>query len=144
MGERHEYRTAVRWDGQRRGTLTSPGLAEMAVATPPEFPGGHPGIWSPEHLYVASVEVCIMTTFLAIAENSKLAFSQYASSAEGILEKTDAGYRVTEITVCPRITIGDEAMRDRAARAIEKAEKACLISNSMKTIVHLKAEIVVS
>jgi peroxiredoxin-like protein len=144
MGERHEYRTTVRWDGQRKGTLGAPGLGEIAVATPPEFPGGHPGIWSPEHLYVASVEVCVMTTFLAIAENSKLEFTHYSSSAEGILEKTETGYRMTEITVKPRIVIREDAAREKAARAIEKAEKVCLISNSMKTVVRLQAEIVVA
>ncbi|MBN1836184.1 MAG: OsmC family protein [Spirochaetales bacterium] len=143
MAERHEYRTSVRWEAERKGALSAPGLPDLTVATPPEFPGGHPGIWSPEHLFVASAEVCIMTTFLAIAANSKLEFKQYSSSAEGILEKTDSGYMFTEITVKPRVVISDEAQRDRTLRILEKSEKACLISNSMKTAVHLQPEVVV-
>lgn len=66
--EKHIYKTNLRWESNRRGVLSAPGLPDLAVATPPEFPGGHPGIWSPEHLFVASAEVCVMTTFLAIGE----------------------------------------------------------------------------
>jgi len=143
MAERHEYHTSVRWGSQRKGTASSSDLPDLAVATPPQFPGGHPGIWSPEHLFVASAEVCIMTTFLAIAENSKLEFKEYSSTAEGILEKTDSGYMITEITVAPRLVIADEGARDRALRILEKSEKACLVSKSMKTTVHLKPEVIV-
>jgi organic hydroperoxide reductase OsmC/OhrA len=143
MAERHEYHTSVRWEAQRKGVARAPGLPDLTVATPPEFPGGHPGIWSPEHLFVASAEVCIMTTFLAIAENSKLEFKEYSSTAEGVLEKTDSGYMFTEITVAPRVVIADESARDRAMRILEKSEKACLISKSMKATVHLKPEVTV-
>jgi peroxiredoxin-like protein len=139
--EKHTYRTSVRWDGERRGTLSSPGLPAQAVATPPEFPGGHPGIWSPEHLFVAAAEACLMTTFLAIAENSKLAFVSYGSEAEGTVEKTDQGYMVTKIAIRARVTIKDEAARDRAKRIVEKAELACLVSKSMKTPIALEVEV---
>ncbi len=141
--EKHTYRTAVRWDTQRRGTLSSPGLPDLPVATPPEFPGGHQGIWSPEHLFAAAAEVCLMTTFLAIAENSKLAFSSYASEAEATVEKTDQGYMVTKISLRARVVIKDEALRDRAKRIVEKAEQACLISKSMKTPIALEVEVTV-
>jgi len=141
-GETHVYKTGLRWEAQRRGVLSSPGLPDLPVATPPEFPGGHAGIWSPEHLFVASAEVCLMTTFLAIAENSKLEYLEYRSQAEGTVEKTDQGFMVTGITIRPRVTVKDPALRERALRIIEKAEKACLISKSMKTPVTLQAEVV--
>ena len=116
MAERHVYHTTVRWRERRRGTLGSPDLPPLDIATPPEFPGGHPGIWSPEHLYVAAAEACLMTTFLAIAENSKLEFSEYSSQAEGTLEKTEEGMMITEIVLKPRLVIKDEGARDRALR----------------------------
>jgi organic hydroperoxide reductase OsmC/OhrA len=141
--EKHVYGTSLRWDSQRRATLSSAGLPDITVATPPEFPGGHPRIWSPEHLFVAAAEACLMTTFLAIAENSKLEYTAYTSRAEGILEKADQGFMITRITLRPRIVITDAAARDRAIRIIEKAEQHCLISKSMKTVVTLEAEVVV-
>jgi len=47
----------------------------LDVATPPQFPKGIERVWSPEHLFTAAVNSCLMTTFLSIAENSKLEFN---------------------------------------------------------------------
>ena len=141
--ESHLYKTSLRWESQRRAKLSSAGLPDLSVATPPEFPGGHPGVWSPEHLFVAAAEACLMTTFLAIAENSKLDYLEYSSNAEGLLEKTEQGFMITRITIRPRIVIRDATARDRAQRVIEKAEQHCLISKSMKTSVTLEAEVVI-
>ncbi len=141
--ESHTYTTSLRWTAERRGTLSPEGLPQLEVATPPEFPGGHPGIWSPEHLFVAAAEACLMTTFLAIAANSKLAFKEYSSRAEGRLEKTADGFRITKIVLRPRLVITDAAAADRAKRILERSEQLCLISRSMKTEVSLEAEVVV-
>ncbi|RYD87166.1 MAG: hypothetical protein EOP50_21205 [Sphingobacteriales bacterium] len=66
----HYYDVAVAWEAGRHGTLSSPVLHDrITVATPPEFAKGEAGTWSPEHLLVAAVNSCLMTTFLAIAEN---------------------------------------------------------------------------
>ena len=139
--EKHTYTTSLKWVSQRKGTLSPDGLPELSVATPPQFPGGHPGIWSPEHLFVAAAEVCLMTTFLAIAETSNLEYTEYSSQAEGLLEKTEQGYMITEIVIRPRVVIKDPAALDRARRIIEKAEQHCLISKSMKTRVRVEADV---
>ena len=142
--EKHVYKTSLRWESQKRGKLSPAGLPELSVATPPEFPGGHPGIWSPEHLFVAAAEACLMTTFLAIAENSKLEYQEYSSEAEGLLEKTDQGFMITEITIRPRVVIKDPSAAERARRIVEKAEQHCLISKSMKTRVGIEPDVVIA
>jgi peroxiredoxin-like protein len=142
--ERHVYRTSVKWTSDRRGVLSAGGLPSLEVATPPEFPGGLPGLWSPEHLYTAAAEACLMTTFLAIAENSKLSFAAYQSEAEGTMEKTETGFLMTRIVLRPKVVVVDASQVDRARRILEKAEKHCLISNSMRARVELEAEVVVA
>jgi len=145
MDNLHFYNIDLRWEQGRRGTLTSPDLTNpITVATPPEFPKGEPNIWSPEHLYVAAANSCLMTTFLAIAENSKLDFISFDSSATGKLEKADGMFMITEIELKPKVILRDEKDRERALRIIEKSEKACLISNSMKSKIVLLPEIVIS
>ncbi len=141
--EKHTYHTSVRWEGERRGTLSSGELREIEVATPPEFPGGHPGLWSPEHLYTAAAEICLMTTFLAIATNSKLEFKDYSSQAVGTLEKTEGGFQMTEILLRPKVVVGSAELIETTKRLLDKAEKHCLISNSMKTRVRIEPEVVV-
>lgn len=136
--EKHTYNLALTWKEGRIGEMTSPELpTKIEVATPPEFDKGVPGIWSPEHLYTASVLSCFMTTFLAIAEYSKLEFSSFDCGAVGVLEKVDGKFLMTEITLSPVLKINDETKIDRALRILEKSEKACLISNSIKTEVKL-------
>lgn len=125
------YQTSVKWTEQRKGMISCAGKPDVEVATPPEFKG-HENIWSPEDLFVASANVCLMTTFLAVAERAGLAFSSYESTAEGQLELVEGKFQFTAITIRPSITLklgGDAA---KAKELIEKAERNCLISNSMK------------
>lgn len=71
--ETHYYNVDANWNTGRKGKLCSPELDTsicIEVATPPAFPKGIAGIWSPEHLFTASVNSCLMMTFLSIAENS--------------------------------------------------------------------------
>jgi organic hydroperoxide reductase OsmC/OhrA len=140
---KYTYMTDLSWTGERRGQMTSPGLPDLEVAAPPEFKG-HEGIWTPEHLFVGAIGSCFMTTFLAIAELSKLEFVAFATSAEGRLEKVEGiGLQITEVLLRPRLVLRRPEDRDRALRILEKAEKNCLISNSATSRVKLEPEILV-
>lgn len=142
MTDAHYYQVAVEWNSDRKGTMTSNVLPQkIEVATPPEFANGIPNIWSPEHLLVAATNSCLMTTFLAIAENSKLEFTAFNSNAIGKLEMIDGKYMISEIELMPVLTIKDEATKDRAERILHKSEKACLISNSIKSTIIFKPTI---
>lgn len=141
MENRYFYTTEVEWTGERHGALTAPLLPNLAVDAPPEFKG-HDGAWTPEHLFVASVSSCFMTTFLSIAENSKLEFKRFSVGSRGKLEKVDAeGFIMTEITLSPKLEIINERDLQRASRILEKAGKHCLISNSMKSHINLEPQI---
>ena len=136
MAQEHFYEVSLEWDSERKGTMTSPVLNDsIEVATPPEFPKGMAGIWSPEHLLVAAVNSCLMTTFLAIAENSKLNYSAFSSKAVGKLEVVEGKYMISEITLMPTLTISAEDQKERAGRVLQKSEAACLISNSVKSTI---------
>jgi organic hydroperoxide reductase OsmC/OhrA len=82
-----------------------------------------------------------MTTFLAIAEYSKLEFIKFSCNAEGILEKIDGKYLMTKIILKPELTIAELDKMERAQRILEKSEAACLISNSIKSEIELKSVI---
>jgi peroxiredoxin-like protein len=141
MEDKYFYSTEVEWTGERKGDLRAPVLPQLEVDAPPEFKG-HDGVWTPEHLFVASVNSCFMTTFLAIAENSKLDFVSFKADAEGKLEKLEGqGFVMTEITLHPQLLISHARDAERAGRILEKAERACLISNSIKTETKLEPEI---
>lgn len=140
----HTYKVGLNWLGDRKGEIFSPELnSKIEVATPPQFPKGIEGIWSPEHLYTAAVNSCFMTTFLSIAENSKLQFSEFSCDAEGTLDLVEGKYLMTEVLLRPHLKLVNEADREKAERILQKSEKACLISNSITAKVHLLTEVLV-
>jgi peroxiredoxin-like protein len=138
----HHYEVKLNWKSERKGLMSSPALnSDIEVATPPEFPKGIPGVWSPEHLLVAAVNSCLMTTFLAIAENSKFEFINFESSANGKLEKVDGKLMISEIVLAPVLTLSREADKEKAIRILQKSEAACLISNSVKSSIIFQPKI---
>ena len=97
MSDQHKYQVKLNWLEDRKGVIQSEVLdSKIEVVTPPEFPKGIEGKWSPEHLFVAAVNSCFMTTFLAVAENSKLDFSAMECNAVGTLDKVEGKYQITE------------------------------------------------
>ena len=137
------YENGIKWTGEKKGLLSVPGLPSLQVATPPEFEG-HEGFWSPEQYFVAAVNACVMTTFLAIARLSKLEFESYQAQAIGKLDKPEGqGLQITEIILRPELVITHSKDLERARRLLEKAEKQCLISNSSKAVVRLEPRVLV-
>lgn len=149
--DKHSYNVNISWTQDRKGMMCSPELQIkqaneancIEVATPPEFDKGIPNIWTPEHLFTAAVSSCLMTTFLAIAEYSKLEFISFKCSSKGILDKVDGKFVMSEVLLFPEVIITDENQRDRAERILEKSEKACLISNSITSKVTMESKITV-
>lgn len=142
--ESHIYNVNLNWVADRIGEVSSPELlVQIDIATPPQFPNGVEGVWSPEHFFTAAVNGCFMATFLAIAENSKLEFSNFKCHAEGKLEKNDGKYLMTEIVLKPELTIVNQSDKEKAERILIKSETACLISNSIKSKVTLDIKIYV-
>lgn len=143
--EPHYYNVDIAWNSDRKGMMCSPELSAetdgsgcIEVATPPEFPKGIPGIWSPEHLFTASVSSCLMTTFLAIAENSKLDFISFRCGSKGKLEQVDGKWMMTEVLLEPVVVVQEEGSIDKAMKVLQKSEINCLISNSIKATVVMK------
>ena len=142
----HIYNVNVAWSKDRQGIMCSPELTMsngscIEVATPPEFPKGIPGIWSPEHLFTAAVASCFMTTFLFVAENSNLSFRSFHCTAKGKLEKIEGKFMMTEVVLEPVLVILRKEDQEKALRILMKSEEACLITNSIKAAVTMNADV---
>lgn len=134
------YETTVTWKEEKKGLLCSFGKETIKIATPPEFQG-HEGMWTPEDLFVASVNVCIKTTFLHYAQKNNFEFLSYESKAEGVLERVEDQFLFSEIKVIPKIAVKSNTQIQKAKELITLAEKNCLISNSIKSKVEVIPEI---
>jgi peroxiredoxin-like protein len=145
MAEIHStYPFSVRWQGGKRGLASAPdGLPDIEVASPPEF-GGPGGRWTPEHLFVGAATSCWLTTFLAVAELSRLELAAVEAAGEGVVERgDDRRFSITRIVLRARVTVRRELDRERALRLIQKAEESCLVARSMRVAVVLEPEVAV-
>ncbi|MES2520719.1 MAG: OsmC family protein [Bacteroidota bacterium] len=140
----HSYEVNLQWDSERKGTLSSPVLpTEIEVTTPPDFPKGIKDIWTPEHLFVAAVNSCLMATFLAIAENSRCEFISFECNAVGIVGKIDGKLAVTEITLKPKVVIPSSQHEEQLKKILVMSERECAISNSINTKINLEPTITI-
>jgi peroxiredoxin-like protein len=139
----HQYNVNLKWNEGRVGEVFSPELNSIIeVATPPQFPKGVEGVWSPEHFFTAAVNSCFMTTFLAIAENSRLEFKEFNCNAVGVLDQVEGKFLMTEVILNPTLVITKEEDKEKALRVLDKSEKACLISNSITSKVSLNPTVI--
>jgi peroxiredoxin-like protein len=135
----HRYEVRIAGGPGAYAQVSSGGVPDLRTAPPFEFDG--PGdAWSPEQLLLAAVEACFVMTFRAVAAASRLEVTSLAVDAEGIVAHVDGRTRFTEIVLRPRVVTpaGVDAVRLR--RALEKAERACLVSASLATPVRLEPE----
>lgn len=135
----HFYEVSVQWKEGRIGELSSPVLNKtIECATPPEFPSGVPGIWSPDHLFVAAINSCYMATFLAIASNFKIEIEDFSCKTIAKLNMVEGKYVIAQAEMFPEIKlVHPDKDKDKAMRVAEKAKAGCLVTNSMKTEVTL-------
>lgn len=139
----YRYYTRAIWTKGRGGIVSAEGISEpVRFSAPPEFMG-EAGTWTPEHFFAAAVASCLVTTFRAIAEFSKFEFLSLQVEVEAILEKEQGGFSFTKIVVQPQLEIAAASDRERALRLLQKAERACLISRSLKSKIELQPEILV-
>ena len=137
------YKAKTTWGSARRGMLSAAGKPNIVVGSPPEFKGD-PDIWAPEELLVGSLNTCMMLTFLTLAQARGLIPVEYEGEAEGLLQNVEGRYRITEVTVRPRVTLKSEAELERARKTMESVEAHCFIANSINARVTLTPEFVVA
>lgn len=144
--EKHKYSFSVQlnWQGDHKGILTALDVSDcIHVATPPAFAGDAGYVWSPEHLFLGALNSCFMTTFLAIAEKRRLAFSRFECNTTGEVELAEGHLVFTKIDVFPKVVVKNEEQKTLAAEVLLKAGKHCIVANSIKTEVNHHGEVLI-
>ncbi len=136
----HRYATRIAGGPEGYATLSSAGVPDLRTAPPLDFDG--PGdAWSPEQLLLAAVEACFLLTFRAVAKASGIEFTSLSVDGEGVVDRADGRMRFTEIVLRPRVALPAGVDPVRVRRALEKAERGCLVSASLDTPVRLEFEL---
>lgn len=137
----HHYRVAATAASSGPVSLSADRLPGLESEAPAQF-GGPGDRWSPEDLLTAAVADCFVLSFRAIAAASKFAFSRLDVNVEGTLDRVERAMQFTGFQIRARLSVVAGTDTDRARRLLEKAEQTCLITNSLKSTVHLECEVV--
>ncbi len=122
----------VSWDAGRRTTARVPGKSPLQIATPPEFRGTDPGVWSPEDAFVAAAGSCLAVTIAALAEREQLPLHALSVNADGFVGRRPDG-RFGFVRIEQVVELETDAEHEDAARAlVAKAEDGCLVSASLE------------
>ncbi|MEQ1582253.1 MAG: OsmC family protein [Steroidobacteraceae bacterium] len=127
----HTYHVSVEADVAGDVTVAAPGLPSFPSASPPEFdgPGGR---WSPESLLCSAAASCFILTFRAVARASKFDWRHLSCQVEGTLERKDGATQFTRMVTHAVLKVDGATDLATAQRLLEKAERGCLIANSLK------------
>ena len=136
----HRYSVAASASSEGAVVLETDGVGELASQAPVEFggPGGH---WSPESLLVAAVVDCFVLSFRAIARASRFEWTSLSCNAVGTLDRIERVMQFTGFEISAELEVPAGADTDKAKRLLDKAEQACLITNSLKAESVLEASV---
>ena len=144
MEKTYSYRTTAYWILARRGIVSAESVPQaIEFSAPPEF-GGESEMWSPESFFLASVASCYISTFRAISEYSKFDSVALDVTVDGTLTKEQGGFRFTEVTIHPVLTVANDEETDKGLKLLLKSEAACLISRSLNGRVSIEPIVQVS
>lgn len=136
----HRYDVRLSWPGQGGATLDAAPRLPIEGGAPSEF-GGRDSWWSPEHLLLSSLSLCLMTTFEALARKARLPVMGYACRAVATLDRTETGLAFTAFGLRVEVEVA-RADAERAPTLLAAAKKHCLVANALSVPVTLDVAVV--
>ncbi len=137
----HIYSVTAKGSATGLVPVESPGLPVLQTAPPKEFDG--PGdVWSPESLLVAAIADCYVLTFRGVSRAAKFDWEELRCQVEGTLERVGTVTRFSGYTTNATLTVKAGADHAKGEELLERAERLCLINNSLVGDRRLVASIV--
>ena len=133
----------IAWEAGKRTVARVDGKPPLPIATPPEFRGTDPHMWSPEDALVAAAGSCLAVTIAALAEREQLPLHRLSVKADGVVGRRPDG-KFGFVRIDQTVEMTTDADHEDAARAlIAKAEDGCLVTVSLdlpvQTTVNVRA-----
>ncbi len=139
----YEFESNLKFVAGKELILSSQNKPNIIAGCAPEF-GGKKEFWSPQHLFVASIELCLATTFLWLLEKENLIIAAYRSHAVGKAHLKNKDFVFSEILIKPIITICEKNIKEKILNLIQEAGQECMISKSIICPILIEPEIEIS
>ena len=149
----HQFQSTLEWTGASAGPtrdiksysreyeLRFPGKAAIGGSAAPQYLGD-PARANPEELFLASLSACQMLTYLALAARAKVHVTAYTDEAEAVLAPENGKWRITQVTLRPKISIAAGSDPATARDLVEQAHEGCFVARSVSCEVVNEPQIV--
>lgn len=136
----HQYSVAADGSGVGPITIAADNVPTLRAASARELDG--PGDqWSPQALLMAATASCYILEFRALAQASKLEWKRIECTVIGTLERVDGVVRFSRAETHVKLLVSGAASDELCKRVLQRAERGCLIANSLRAKRELHAEI---
>jgi organic hydroperoxide reductase OsmC/OhrA len=127
----HVYQAGAQGSATGTVLVSAAGLPDLTTAPPPQFDGPE-GIWSPETMLIASLADCFILTFRGVSRAARFEWEKLEAQVEGTLERVAGVTHFTRYVTRATLTLKPGADRAKADELLERAEKLCLVANSLR------------
>ena len=134
----HHYRATVSRTFASRARIEAPPRPAFEGGPSSQF-DGDAGAWSPEHLILSSLGICMLTTFEAFAARDGIEIGRWDATINGTVERTPEGLMFTSIVLGIDMEISGNVTH--VAATLEDAKQYCLVLNSLRVPVVLETQI---
>ena len=134
----HQYSATISRTFSSRARVEAPPRPSLHGGPSSELEGDVAS-WSPEHLVLSSLGLCLLTTFEAFAARDGIEILRWSASARGTVDRTHEGLMFTSIVLGIDMELAGNV--ERVERTLEDAKQYCLVLNSLRVPVIVETQI---
>jgi organic hydroperoxide reductase OsmC/OhrA len=125
----HRYSASLCRTFASRARIEAPPRPALHGGPSPEL-DGDVDAWSPEHMLLSSLGLCMLTTFEAFAARDGIELLEWCARVHGTVEQTPEGPNFTSIVLELDIAITGNV--DQFEDTLEDAKRYCLVQNALR------------
>lgn len=134
----HSYSATISRTFASRARVEAPPRVSLHGGPSSEF-DGDVSSWSPEHLMLSSLGLCMLTTFEAFSTRDGIEIVSWNATVNGQVERTPEGLQFTSIVLGLDMELTGKV--DNVEKTLEDAKQYCLILNSLRVPVVVETTI---
>ena len=135
-----KFSTEVKWKTERKMELKTSNGIELKAGPPPEF-NGYKNILTAEESFVGSINLCWVSTLLAMKEKLGIQVHSVECKAIGTVERPEKAYQFTKIDLYPKIEVDKNVSEEKLDRLLDLSHRYCLVTQSINSEVTIHPEI---
>ncbi len=134
----HRYSASISRTFASRARIEAPPRVSLHGG-PSSESDGDVSSWSPEHLMLSSLGLCMLTTFEAFAARDGIEVVTWNATVNGAVERSPEGLQFTSIVLGLDMEIRGDV--DNVEKTLEDSKQYCLVLNSLRVPVVVETTI---